>query len=44
LGISIFVTVITQLTADGPGMGEVQVQASSGWMVRRRVLNHSGPM
>jgi len=20
------------------------VQASNGWMVRRRVLNHSGPM
>jgi hypothetical protein len=33
----------------GLGMGKVQVhpqqvQASSGWMVRWRVLNHSGPM
>jgi len=37
------VTVITQLTADGPGTGEVQVQASSGWMVRRWV-NHFGPV
>jgi len=49
LSVCVSVTVITQLTADGPGTGEVQVhpqqvQASSGWMVRRRVLNHSNPV
>jgi hypothetical protein len=43
LGILISVTVITQLTVDGPGTGEVQVQASNGWMVRQRV-NHSDPV